>query len=91
MKKYIIGTINNFDRPKSMAERADISFAAYMCNVSDDIRQKERDGILSADIEKIRSYGAMFDKIMKKSSICVIGNESKINENKNIFEKITDI
>lgn len=91
MKKYIIGTINNFDRPKSMAERADISFAAYMCNISDDIRQKERDGILSADIEKIRSYGAMFDKIMKKSSICVIGNESKINENKNIFEKITDI
>lgn len=89
MKKYIIGTINSYDRPKSMSERADMSFAAYMCNISNEFRQKEREEILSANIENIVKYKELFNKIIENGSICVIGNELKIKENENIFEKIT--
>ena len=91
MRKYIIGTINNYDRPKSMSERADMSFAIHMCNISDDERQKERTEILGANLKDIKKYADMFDSMMKNGSIYVIGNETKIEENKDIFEKITTL
>ena len=91
MRKYIIGTINNYDKPKSALEIAEISFSMYMCNITNELIQKERLEILSTNIDIIKKYCKMFEFIKCNGSICVIGNENKIEENKDIFQKIEKI
>lgn len=88
MTKYILGAVNSIDRPKSNSEKADLSFRRYICNITYDIQQIERNELLGTRLEDIREYSNMFKKVMSIGNICVIGNEYKISESKDIFDSI---
>jgi Zn-dependent M16 (insulinase) family peptidase len=85
MTKYIIGTISALDTPLNPAAAGARSLTAWMSKITFDQIQKERDEILSADEEAIRALVPYMEAILSAQCLCVIGNEEKINENKEMF------
>ncbi|MPN36717.1 hypothetical protein SDC9_184227 [bioreactor metagenome] len=91
MTKYIIGTISNFDLPLTPSLVADKSVTYYLSNVTQADVQKERDEVLKCTVEEIRGFADMIRDSMKQNYLCVLGNSSKINENKEIFKELIEV
>ena len=91
MTKYIIGTISNIDQPMTPASKGDRSLNLYMNHVSEDIIKKERNQILDATEEDIRSLAEIVEAVLKNNYFCVIGNEEKIAEQKELFMEVRSI
>jgi Zn-dependent M16 (insulinase) family peptidase len=91
LTKYIIGTISGVDTPMNPAAKGSRSFTAYICQLTEEEIQKERDAILEVTVEDIRSTAPIVKAIMDAGNICVIGNETKIEENRGLFKTITKL
>ncbi|HHD2751683.1 TPA: insulinase family protein [Clostridium perfringens] len=91
MTKYIIGTIRKYDQPLSNGIKGDIAVSYYLSNFSYEELQKEREEIINADVEKIKSFTPMIKELMQEEFICVLGNEEKIKENRNLFNNIKKV
>lgn len=91
MTKYIIGTISNIDQPMTPAAKGDRSMNLYMNKVSAEMIQKERMEILGAAQEDIRDLAKVAEAVLANEQICVIGNEAKIEEDKNVFMEVKDL
>lgn len=91
LDNYIISTIGGTDRPTSPSEKGKISDGEYFSGITQLDLQKERDEILSTTVEDIKNYSDMLNKITEEKDYCIFGNETKINENKDIFNSMIDI
>lgn len=85
MTKYIIGTISNIDQPMTPVAKGDRSLNLYMNHVSPEMIREERSQILDATTEDIRSLAEIVEAILKDNYFCVVGNEEKIEEQKELF------
>ncbi len=91
MTKYIIGTISGIDRPMTPATKGDRSMNLYMNRVSEEMIRKERMEILNASQEDIRNLAESVEAVLKCDQICVIGNEEKIEAQKELFGEVRDL
>ena len=89
MTKYIIGTMSNIDQPMTPAAKGDRSMNLYMNKVSADMIREERNQILDATQDDIRSLSRVAEAILKAGQFCVIGSEEKIEEERSLFQTIT--
>ncbi len=86
MTKYVIGTFSDLDTPLSPADKGRRSQSAYLTGLTYEEIQQERDAILKADIEDIRDLAEPVEEALKEAGICVIGNEDKLNSQKDLFD-----
>lgn len=91
MTKFIIGTMADVDAPLTPYDEGIASFAAYYTHKTDADKQKNRDAILTCDVNTVRGLAQYIEEIMKDEAICVVGTEDKINENKDLFLNISDL
>lgn len=91
MVKFIIGTMGEIDMPLNARAKGVRSFTAYLCNVTQEDFQQERDEILGCNAQKIRSLAPMIDCAMKQNYFCVVGNEENIRKETELFDKITSL
>lgn len=91
MTKYIIGTISNIDLPMTPAAKGDRSMNLYMNHVSEEMIRAERAEILNATQEDIRNLAKVAEAVLAANAICVIGNEAKVEEAKEIFTEVKDL
>lgn len=91
MTKYIIGTISNIDQPMTPATKGDRSMNLYMNHVSAEMIRKEREQILTANQEDIRALAGVARAVLANDQICVIGNEAKIEEEKELFMTVENL
>lgn len=91
MTKYIIGTISNIDQPMTPAAKGDRSMNLYMNHVSKEMIEKERREILGATEEDIKALADIVEAVLKNNYLCVIGNEEKIEEQKELFMELRSI
>ncbi len=89
MTKYIIGTISNIDQPMTPAAKGDRSMNLYMNHLTEEMIQEERMQILRATQEDIRNLAEIAEAVLACNQICVIGNEEKIDEEKEVFGEVT--
>ena len=89
MTKYIIGTISNIDQPMTPAAKGDRSMNLYMNHLTEEMIQEERMQILRATQEDIRNLAEIAEAVLACDQICVIGNEEKINDEKEVFGEVT--
>lgn len=88
MTKYIIGTFSALDTPMNPEAKGSRSLSAYLEGITYEQIQKERDEILNAQPEDIRRLADLVKAVLKKDSICVIGNENMIKESAGLFENV---
>ena len=88
MTKYIIGTFSALDTPMNPEAKGSRSLSAYLECITYEQIQKERNEILNAQPEDIRRLADLVEAVLKKDSICVIGNENMIKESAGLFENV---
>ncbi|MDE6685714.1 MAG: insulinase family protein, partial [Lachnospiraceae bacterium] len=91
MTKYIIGTISELDIPLTPRTRGSRSMYAYLSNLSYEEIQKERDDILAASEADVRKLGDYIAAFMSDNNLCVVGNEEKIKEQKELFMNVAPL
>ncbi len=91
MTKYIIGAVAKLDAPLTPSAEGTFSFVAYLVGVTDEDLQKERDEVLSTKVETIRGLAPYVESILDTKTICVIGDENKVEAAKESFMAIEEI
>ena len=86
MTKYIIGTISSMDTPLNARAKGMRSLSAWMTGVTEEQVQKERDEVLGCGVREIRALAPYLKAMLSQNYICVIGNEEKLEEQKQLFE-----
>lgn len=91
LEKAIISTIGMIDKPSGPAGRGYTSLMRRFAGVSDTMRQKFRDDVLSATPRKLRDALAdYFSKTAESASVAVYSTPEKLNDaNKHLEEKLT--
>ncbi len=86
--KSIIGTISTLDTPMTPQTEGARSLSMLLSGVSYEDLLKERNDIINVTQEDIRSLHELVRAVLNEGNICVIGNESKIEENKELFKEV---
>lgn len=87
MVKYIIGTMSRIDSPLSPYMKGSASMDYKFMEVSQEEIQESRDQILDTRPVEIRGLADLLQKTMSEDFICVQGNEDKIKENEDLFNR----
>ena len=77
--------------PLTMEQKSERALIYSLCQVEYEKLQRERDQVLEATLEDIRALGKMFEAVMAKQALCVIGNKAKIMEEAGLFKEIRSI
>lgn len=91
MTKYVIGTISELDTPQTPSVRGSRGLSAYLSGVTRDMIQTERDQILGASAEDIRALAGIVKAVLDTKSLCVIGNNGKIEANRELFKETKNL
>ena len=91
MTKFIIGTISGMDTPLTPSSRGNRSLMAYVTHLGFDKIQKERDEVLATTVEDIKALAPLIQAVLDCDNICVIGNEGKIEEAKDLFTETKNL
>ena len=91
MTKYILGTINNFDQPKTNAEKMDYVAAMVFTGLTNEMRQKERTEILETTQEQIQEYAGFLKQLAETNNICTIGNKTQLQEASELFAEVKNL
>jgi Zn-dependent M16 (insulinase) family peptidase len=89
--KYIIGTFSTLDSPLTPQSMGKRSLSMYIAGITEAELQKERDEVLNITIEDIRALHKIVKAVIDAGHICVIGNEGKITQNKDMFKEIKSL
>jgi len=91
MTKYIIGTVSDMDVPLTPRMKALKNLGIYMSGVTFEELQQERDEVLGADQNSIRALSELVRAVVDQNNLCVVGSETKINENEALFGSIRNL
>lgn len=89
--KYIIGTFSTLDTPLTPQSKGKRSLSMYLGGITEADLQKEREQVLNVSNEDIRALHKAIKAVLDAGNICVIGNEDKINENKELFKEVKSL
>lgn len=85
MTQFIIGAVSELDTPLTPAQMGNYSLSGYMTHYTMERVQKDRDELLATDAATIRNLAAYIRAFMSDDCLCVVGNEQKIKEQKDLF------
>ncbi|MCB2293833.1 insulinase family protein [Clostridium algoriphilum] len=88
MANYIIGTIGSMDNLTSPYAIGVLGDSMYFSGTTQDDIQKLRNEVLSTTADDIKNAANLLEDVIKQNLHCVVGSETKINENKILFNKI---
>ena len=91
MTKYIIGTVSDLDTPLNPNAKGARSMTALLQGITQEDLQRERDEVIGATEKDIRALKDMIASVLKEHNLCVIGNEEKLNEQKELFTELKNI
>lgn len=91
MTKFIIGAIGNLDAPVEPSAKGMQMFRAWLMGVTTEMVQKDRDELLSADVAAIRALAPLIKASFEDNILCVIGNENRLDEEKDRFKELKSI
>ena len=91
LRRLIIGTISDWDQPLDPNQKGQVAVNRSLRGLSQEELQKNRDEILSTSVEDLRAFSSLVKEIMGQGYLCVVGNEKKIEEQKELFKKILSL
>jgi Zn-dependent M16 (insulinase) family peptidase len=88
LRRLIIGTISDWDRPLNPSQKGYTAVQRYLMGDTLVMLQKERDEILATTVKDLKGFAKMVNEVMAQNVLCVVGNEKKIADEKELFKKI---
>ena len=80
MTRYIIGAVSTMDQPMTPKQLGKYSLNCCIAGITDEQLQRERDEILGADTEAIRSLSALVRAVLDEGYLCTVGSREAIEE-----------
>jgi Zn-dependent M16 (insulinase) family peptidase len=91
MTRFIIGTIAKLDKPTTPRAKGSQAISYHLQNITNEDRQRERTEILNTTPKDIKQMAKMIEDVLKKSLVCVYGNEQKLKDNQELFQELIKI
>ena len=91
MTQYLIGAISDLDAPLTPQSKGLRSLSAYMTKQTEEDFQKERDELLSTNVETIRGLAKYVESILEDDCICVVGAAAKVKDCKDLFYSVENL
>lgn len=91
MTKYIIGTFSGLDSPLTPRKKGERSDENYFKGITQEEIQKLRKEVLNTKKEDISKFSKFLKDITDKNYICVLGNDSKIKQNEDLFSSTIEV
>ena len=88
MTNYIIGTIGSIDNLMGPYSKGVVGDNMYFSGTTQEDIQKFRNEVLSTTSADIRDFANLLEVVIKQNLHCVVGSETKVNENKELFDRI---
>jgi Zn-dependent M16 (insulinase) family peptidase len=86
LTKALIATIGGLDKPMTPGDKGARVLGMLLSGWTQADVQRERDEVLSTTVRDLRNFAPMFREGMKQNNICVVGNETKLTEEKALFK-----
>lgn len=87
MTKFVLGTMSMTDTPLNPCAKGERSYHIYQLGITMEQLQKERDSIINCQAEDIRNLYGQMKAILDDYVLCVVGNEDKIEEQNELFDR----
>ena len=71
--------------------RGERGLGLYLSGITFEQIQKERDQILNTSQEDIRALAGPVSAMLSQDYLCVVGNDEKIENNKNMFKEVKQL
>ncbi len=91
LRRYIVGTISELDKPYDVETDVKLAMLDYFRGVTEDIKQKEREDILGLTTDSFRELSIFVRKVLREGIVCCIGNDALIKKDKNSFKGIKQL
>ncbi|GAA0787852.1 insulinase family protein [Hathewaya limosa] len=91
LESYKISSLAEYCHTKTTEEKVKIADNMYFSGIKRDDLEKELKEIKNTTLKDVKGYEELFNKGLKQNNITVIGNRSKIQKQKDIFNKIKGI
>ncbi len=91
MTKFIIGTMSSMDSPLTPCAKGQRDMMALITHTTYEDVQKARDEVIDCKQEDIKALAQMIQNALDGGNICVIGNETKIEESKELFKETKNL
>ena len=88
MTKYVIGTMSGVDVPLTNSTKVSQAAVRRFWHVTDAMRQKTRDEILSVTPEDIRALADVTEAVLQDHHLCVVGGQAAIDGARDEFESV---
>ncbi len=88
MTKYVIGTMAAEETQYTPSMRGERAMVHFLTGNTKEFRKKVREQITNCQVEDIRNLAPLVKSIIDDSKICVMGNETKITNEKELFNAI---
>lgn len=88
LRQFIIGTVSVIDTLLTPEQKGAAALSRYLVGKTNEDIEKLLNEVLNTNNEKLKSYSKMIYAAMSENYLCVIGNEGKIKENKELFKNI---
>lgn len=91
LEKLIIGTIQRLDPVLTPIMKGGRVLADYLFGDNDEQRQKHRQEVLTTRARDFETLLPIFEEVVNKGKVCVLGSESALKENKEVFEEVVQV
>lgn len=91
MKQFIIGAVNQFNPPMTTLTKGTRAINMYLAGRTIKDYEDFLSNMLSTKIDDLKKFAKLMQKSMKENHLCVVGNDTKIDENMELFDKVINI
>ena len=91
LEQLIIGTYGTFDPHQSAAALGANARNEYLSGIDKELKQQRLTEITATTRDKLKAFGAYFEQMSEKCHRSIIGNWSKIEADKALFEAISEL
>lgn len=88
LERFVISTIGEVDSPLTPSMESAKIYGLYKSNITNELLEKERNNIIETKVSDIRSFADVIEAIYQENAVCVVGNDSVINKNADLFDTI---
>lgn len=86
MDKFILGTLQETDKPLTAAAALKSALMDALMGVSPDMRVKWRNGVLTASAAEVRDCAKIIEAVVQKNCICALGDPEKLRADGALFQ-----
>jgi Zn-dependent M16 (insulinase) family peptidase len=91
LEQLVIGTYGNFDPLQSSAAKGAIARDEYLIGVTPAHKQQRIEEIISTRVADMQAFAPAFTRMLTGSHRVIIGNRSKIEKDRDLFDRITEL